>query len=396
MPFDSAAGLFWLLLPVAAASGWLAALRGERRRQTQARHARQRLSPHYFRGINYLLNEQPDKAIEVFIKMLEIESEMVETHLALGNLFRRRGEVDRAIRIHQNLIGNRGLSDEERTLAMLELGMDYMRAGLLDRAEELFKQLLDGGTHIRQSLQQLVDIYQQEQDWNKAIDTARRLEQASGRSLHPMIAHFYCEQAEESWRQRESGRALQFIDTALEVDPKCVRANLMAGRAAEEAGDLPTAVRRYRLIEEQDPDFLTEAMDPLLRCHRELKRMDEFTIYLRGLAEKHNAITPVLLLAELIAEREGIDAALEYLSGALHRRPSVRGLERLVHYALAHAEGRTRDNLLLLKEFVAKLLENKSVYRCSQCGFTGRLLHWQCPGCKNWNTVKPIHGIEGE
>jgi lipopolysaccharide biosynthesis regulator YciM len=395
MPFDSTSILF-LLLPVAAASGWLVALRGERRRQTQARHARRQLSPHYFRGINYLLNEQPDKAIEVFIKMLEIESEMVETHLALGNLFRRRGEVDRAIRIHQNLIGNRGLSDEERTLAMLELGMDYMRAGLLDRAEELFKQLLDSGTHIRQSLKQLVDIYQQEQDWNKAIDTARRLEQLSGRSTHPMIAHFYCEQAEESWRQRDSVRSLQFIDTALEVDPKCVRANLMAGRAAEESGDLQAAVQHYRLIEEQDPDFLPEAMDPLLRCHRELNRMDEFTIYLRGLAEKHSAITPVLLLAELLAEREGIDTALEYLSSALHRRPSVRGLERLAHYALAHAEGRARDNLLLIKEFVAKLLENKSVYRCSQCGFTGRLLHWQCPGCKNWNTVKPIHGIEGE
>ncbi len=393
MLLESVAGLFWLLLPVAAISGWFAARRDQRRQPTPAA---KRLAPDYFKGINYLLNEQPDKAIDVFIKMLDAESETVETHLALGSLFRRRGEVDRAIRIHQNLIARTQLTDEERTLAVLELGMDYMRSGLLDRAEGLFQQLLEAGAHTRQALAQLVDIYQQEQDWDRAVEYARRLESARNKSLRQMIAHFYCEQAEEKLRTGQTANAEQYSNRALEEDPSCVRASLLLGEAALRGGDRELAIRHYQRIERQDEDFIPEAIEPLLQCYRALGRLEECVEYLNQLARKHAGITPVLALAELIAERDGIDSAIEYLTIALRKRPSVRGLDRLVHYTLAGADGRARDNLLLLTEFTSKLLESKSVYRCSTCGFTGKLLHWHCPGCKQWNTVKPIHGIEGE
>ena len=386
-------GLFWLLLPVAAASGWFIARRADARGRSGDSRI---LSPDYFKGINYLLNEQPDKAIEVFIRMIEVESDTVETHLALGNLFRRRGEVDRAIRIHQNLIARNRLSGEERAVAVLELGIDYMRSGLLDRAEGLFQQLLGAGKYMRQALTHLIDIYQQEQDWEKAIDTARRLEKVSGKRLRRMIAHFYCEQAESRWRGGELPRAEELIDKALDEDPNCVRANLMAGQIAMDTDHPGAAIDRYIRIEKQDVDYIAEAIEPMHRCYQALGRVDEFVEYLRHLVGRNAGITPVLALAEQVADRDGIDAALEYLSGALHQRPTVRGLDRLIHYALAHAEGRSRDNLILLKELTSKLLENKSIYRCSQCGFVGRLLHWQCPSCKNWNTVKPIHGIEGE
>jgi lipopolysaccharide biosynthesis regulator YciM len=387
--------LLWLLLPVAAASGWMAARRSYAGRPP-TRRPPIRLSPDYFKGINYLLNEQPDKAIEVFIKMLEVDTETVETHFALGNLFRRRGEVDRAIRIHQNLVARANLTHEERTLAVLELGIDYMRSGLLDRAEVLFQQLIEKGSHVRPALKQLVDIYQQEQDWNKAIEYARRLEKASGKRLQSMISHFICEQAEECCRNRDYDRAQAYIGRALAEDPDCVRANLMAGHISMETGHYEDAIDRFQRIGGQDAEFLSETIQPQLQCHRHLDRVPEFISYLSRLADDHTGITPVLTLTELIAERDGTQAAIDYLSASLHKRPTVRGLDRLVQFVLATADERGRDHLLLLKEFTAKLLEDRAIYRCSQCGFTGKLLHWQCPGCKAWNTVKPIHGIQGE
>src|SRR5713101_7419737 len=185
--------LLWLLLPLAAGSGWLVA------RFDQKRHAAARDLPSaYFKGLNFLLNEQPDKAIEIFIQVLEVNSETVETHLALGNLFRRRGEVERAIRIHQNLIARPTLDREQRTYALLELAQDYFKAGLFDRAENLFLELAEIRAHSEQALRLLLSIYQQEKEWDKAIQTGRRLARVAGKSMDGVIAQYYCEQAEQA------------------------------------------------------------------------------------------------------------------------------------------------------------------------------------------------------
>ena len=180
-------GLFWLLLPLAAGASWWAARRGIAR---VSGAQVDRLRSTYFRGLNYLLNEQPDKAIEVFLQIAEVDSNTIETHLALGNLFRRRGEVDRAIRVHQNLVARPTLNAEQKTSALLELGEDYMRAGLLDRAETLFTDLVGIDARAPSALRHLISIYQQERDWHKAIDHARRLEQATGESQGRMIAQY--------------------------------------------------------------------------------------------------------------------------------------------------------------------------------------------------------------
>lgn len=394
MSFDAIPSLFWFLLPVAAASGWYVGRGSRFRRESEERAPR--LAPDYFKGLNYLLNEQPDKAIEVFIKLLEVESETVETHLALGNLFRRRGEVDRAIRIHQNLIARPTLSKQQRYLALLELGMDYMRSGLLDRAEALFQELLEVNLHTVPALRHLVEIYQQEQDWNAAIAYARKLEGATGESMSNVIAHYYCEQAEQARREGNPRQASELIKRALAVDRRCVRASLLEGEMALEAGRPKAAIRSFQRVAQQDPSYLPEAIPPLRRCYRELDDMDGFSAYLRRLVDEHNAITPVLVLTEMIAQSQGVDEAILYLGGELRKRPSVRGLQRLVEYAIGQAQGMVRDNLLIVQDFISKLLENRPIYRCSHCGFTGKTLHWQCPGCKYWNTVKPIHGIEGE
>ena len=380
-----------LLLPVAALSGWWAA-----RRSTRQSGGGALLHPDYFRGLNFVLNEQPDKAIEVFVKMLEVDSETVETHLALGNLFRRRGEVDRAIRIHQNLIARPSLSRDYRSMALLELGMDYMRSGLLDRAEGLFTELVEIGAHTQAALRQLLVIYQQEKDWDNAIHTARRLGSSSGERFEPMIAQFHCEQASEHFAAGRDKEGRDCLRRALNIDPKCVRSSLMEAQLAQDSGRTKAAIKAYRRTELQDPEYLPDVIAPLGRCYRELDQLDEFMKYLRDMIDRHGGITPLLSLTDLIAEREGEAAAIKFISTELRRRPTVRGVNRLVEYAMNKASGEALEDLRTIRELTSSLIEERPIYRCNRCGFDAKRLHWQCPSCKNWNTVKPVHGVEGE
>lgn len=384
--------LIWLL-PIAAGISWWLGRRSVRVSETDNLRS---IHPEYFKGLNYVLNEQPDKAIEVFIKMLEVDSETVETHLALGNLFRRRGEVDRAIRIHQNLIARPTLNREQRALALLELGMDYMRSGLLDRAESLFKELVETGSHSVQAFSQLLDIYQQEKDWENAINIARKLEFASGETLNAVIAQFYCEKAEELRLSGQEKSAKENLRKALSIDPFCVRASLIEAEELYENGKFKQALAAYQRVESQDPEYLSEAVKPMLNCYRNLDKVDEYMQYLQVIVDKYGGITSMLMLAELIAEQEGEDAATRFITSELKKRPTVRGVNRLIEYALAQAQGGARENLISIKDLTGKLLENRSIYKCRQCGFDAKSLHWQCPSCKNWSTVKPVHGVEGE
>jgi lipopolysaccharide biosynthesis regulator YciM len=384
--------LFWLLLPIAAASGWIVARRGTRAVQGDC----SRLSPEYFQGLNHLLNEQPDKAIEVFVRMLDVDSETVETHLALGNLFRRRGEVERAIRIHQNIFTESELSREQRTQGLLELGRDYMRAGLLDRAESLFLELCEVRAHGVTALRLLLDIYQQEKDWEKAIVTARRLEKESGRPCDALVAHYLCELAEQAQRRHDLERALVLADQSLATDGACVRASLMKGGLHEAQGDLEAALAAYREVERQDPAFLAEVVEPLARCYRGLGREAGMARHLADLLERHNVVSIVLAQAELLRRERGDGEAVDFLTERLRRCPSVRGMKRLIELNLPYCVGEARERLEIIADIAARLLAEKPIYRCHDCGFTGRALHWQCPSCKHWNTVKPIQGVEGE
>lgn len=384
--------LLFLLLPLAALSGWWLG-----RRQGRAQREEGGVLPgRYLKGLNYLLNEQPDKAIDLFIEMLDVDSDTVETHLALGSLFRRRGEVDRAIRIHQNLIARPTLSKEQRALALAELGQDYMRAGLLDRAETLFQELVESSSHRYTALRQLRDIYEQEKDWDKAIDVIRRLEQITGKGMRDIVAQYYCEKAEQAHRQGENTEARKRLRRALAEDRQCVRASLLEGRIAAETGDWRGAVKAYLRVAEQDPDYLPEVVEPLSRAYRELGRMDEMVSFLRRNLAEHGGISLMLALAERIRQDQGDAVAADFIKEYLKERPSVRGMDRLIELHLASTPDPIREKLQVLKDVTDQLIANKPVYKCQQCGFTGRTLHWHCPGCKSWNTVKPIHGVEGE
>ena len=383
----------FLLLPLAALSGWLV---GRRERQKTTLRLDGEIPLSYIRGLNYLLNEQPDKAIDVFIQLLDVNSDTVETHLALGSLFRRRGEVDRAIRIHQNLIARPTLNAEQRMHALNELGQDYMRAGLLDRAEALFSELIETGPHTITALQQLIDIYQQEKDWEKAVEIARKLAVKMGKSQDNVIAHYYCELAEQELRANETHKALKFVKKALNTDHNCARASILEGEIEHQLGDVKAAIRAYRRVEDQDGDYLPEIIEPLTNCYRELHRTDEMLVYLREINGRQGGISVMLTLAELIREKQGDTAAAEFIAQQLQSRPSVRGMDRLIDLALKLIKGPGQEKLEVLKRVTTQLLVNNPVYKCDICGFSGKTLHWQCPGCKSWNTVKPIQGVEGE
>jgi lipopolysaccharide biosynthesis regulator YciM len=385
--------LLFMLLPVAAFSGWVL---GRRRSERTSGARVSELSTSYFRGLNYLLNEQQDKAIEVFLQLAEINRDTVETHLALGNLFRRRGEVDRAIRVHQNLIARPNLSQDEKTVALLELGEDYMRAGLLDRAETLFADLVAMDALAPSALKHLIAIYQHERDWGKAIEHARRLELVTGDSQGAVIAQFHCELADHARAQGSRDEARAHVADAFAVEPQCVRASMILGHIEAASGDLPAAIKAFERVADLDIDYVPEILSPLLDCYARAQRMQRAEEFLLGIAERYQGVSPVLALARLYATTRGEAAAVEFLNRILRQRPSVRALMALIDVNLHTAHGEARENFLILRDLTRQLIEGKAMYRCNRCGFGAKAHHWQCPSCKSWGTVRPIHGVVGE
>jgi len=378
--------LLWLLLPLAAASGWLAA------RIEQRRHASKSLDlpSAYFKGLNFLLNEQPDKAIEIFIRVLEVNSETVETHLALGNLFRRRGEVERAIRIHQNLIARPTLDKEQRSQALLELGQDYFKAGLFDRAENLFLELAEIRQHSEQALTLLRHIYQQEKEWEKAVNVTRKLARVSGRNLDNVIAHYYCELAEQMFAKKNFVIARAYLKQALDSDPNNLRASILLGDIEAEEGNLHDAIRAWRQVEQQDAHYLGEVAGRIADGFRRLHDDQGLYDYFHTALQRHGGVALALTFADIVQARDGAEAAQKFVVDWLRRKPSVHGLHRLLSLNVERAKESARPDLLLLRGIIEELRAQHLGYACNQCGFRGKSLHWLCPGCNRWNTIKPV------
>jgi lipopolysaccharide biosynthesis regulator YciM len=385
--------LLWLLLPIAAWSGYLLGRRGSERSSGERFS---QLSQTYFSGLNYLLNEQPDKALEVFLKIAELDSDTFETQLALGNLFRRRGETDRAIRLHQDLFSRPKLSGEQRTIALLELGEDYMRAGLLDRAEALYTDLLAIDQYAVAALRHLISIYQQERDWNRAIEMARRLRQIAGDATAPLMAQFFCELAEPARARGEHDEARRLAREALAVDARCVRAHILLGRLARSAGQLQVAAEHFEKAAEIDPDFLSEIVGELLEAYGELDAGERAREFLETMMGRDRGVAALLARSAMIERTEGVGKAVGFLADRLHQRPSVRGVLKVMDLSFPAESGERVEAIGLVRELLHRLLDRKPGYRCSRCGFSPRALHWQCPSCKSWASIKPVHGVAGE
>ncbi|MFN2334646.1 MAG: lipopolysaccharide assembly protein LapB [Wenzhouxiangellaceae bacterium] len=386
---------WWLLialLPVAAWSGWSLAV--YRHRKDARRHTHS-ISSNYFRGLNYLLNEQPDKAIGVFLKLAEINRETVETHLALGNLFRRRGEVDKAIRFHRHIMTRPNLSEEHRLAALLELGEDYMRAGLLDRAEGLFSELAGQGMRSEVAIRSLLSIYEQEKDWARAIVQARALSQVTEQETASLIAQLYCERAAEAWNDGAIDAARRHLAAARKSQPECARSYLIEGDIQAADQNWESAARAYQTACELEPDIVVLAIENLTRCFAETDRQPAFLDWLAKLGERSSTTAPVLASAHL-RWRQDPSAAIEFMIENLRARPTVRGLYLLLLLMDKSDRGLDGIDPEVLRQLMLRLLSDQPRFRCKQCGFSGQAWHWQCPSCRQWETTKPITGVLGE
>jgi lipopolysaccharide biosynthesis regulator YciM len=383
--------LVFALLLVAAASGWWLGWR-----QGSLRSGRGKgLSGSYFQGLNYLLNEESDKAIEIFLQLAEINQETIEIHLALGKLFRRRGEMDKAIRYHKHIISRPGLTAEQRTQALVELGEDYMQAGLLDRAERLFTELAEHERDEPGSAPQLLAIYQQEKDWSKAIEQARRLGSVDREHSAHLMSHFHCELAERAIEQGDLERAQQALRQARHHKPQSVRARLIEARLAQSVGAWQEALILYQSACELDPEALMLSAAAMEEGYRALGRLEDWQGWLEQFATTTTVLTPVLLLARLQAEQDP-RVAVQSLLARLEERPTVRGLEQLMSIVGSHHTNLDLVSPQLIGEVMQRLLREQPRYRCRQCGFSSSTHHWQCPSCRSWSSTRLISGVWGE
>ena len=389
---DMMSEVLFLLLPLAALSGWLVARTAYKKKLIKKQSCN--YEPEYYKGLNFLLNEQPDKAIDVFINLLEVDTETVETHLALGSLFRKRGEVDRAIRIHQNLIARPSLNQEQRANALLELGQDYMNAGLYDRAENLFSELYESGKLQKKALENLREIYQQEKVWDKCLSIAKKLESISDKNLGNEIAHYYCEISEEAFRKGDSNAASENIRKAKQADPSSVRASMM--EAARQAGsnNCGKALKLYTQIIENDPMFIPEIIESVVSCYKQLNNIDELASYLDKLFKKTRHSSVLRARVNLISQQQGNRAALEYLQQQLLENPKLQNLQLLIQLQMTSENRFEQDLLPVFSDVINEEISARAAYSCRRCGFAAKTLHWQCPGCRSWGTIKPAPGQE--
>jgi len=383
--------LFWLLLPVAAASGWFAARSSFKKQQSGTGSDCPQKG--YFKGLNYILNEQPDKAIEVFVEMVQVDSETVETHLALGNLFRKRGEVDRAIRIHQNLIARPTLNVSQRAHALVELGQDYMSAGLLDRAENIFCELVENSRYKALALRYLKDIYQSEKEWDNAIKVLRRMSDLPRTVRNKTIAQYYCELAEQARETGDVPLVKRHLKQAIGVDPQCARASMLQGELEWESGNVKNALRCYERFISQSPELSDEVIERVYDCHQQLNSVKKFLADLRRLPEA--AVGPVTRRVGLRLHSNTDDekSYRDAIYAALEDHPSLSLTENWLELLSESKEIDSPAELHKLLSVITRLADEDEGYRCQHCGYVAKSLHWLCPSCKHWDSTIPINAI---
>jgi lipopolysaccharide biosynthesis regulator YciM len=382
---------WWLVgFPIFFGLGWLAARIDIKHLVRDSRA----LPVSYFKGLNFLLNEQPDKAIEAFIEVVKVDPETVELHFALGSLFRRRGEYDRAIRMHQHLLERADLGGEQRAAALFELGQDYLKAGILDRAEDVFQKLSDG-THAADARRFLLEIFQQEKEWQKAAAMAKRLESETGESRARQISHFLCELAAMEMTHSRHAAARAHLEAALESNRKCVRASLQLGDLESASGNPDRAIEHWKRIESQDPAYLALAAQRLLEAQRAAGKLEEGLTLLIGYLERYPSLDLLDVVFQSTLESKGPEAAYKLVRDELRRNPTLLGLDRLLEAQIVGtANPERRRDLELVRNLVHSHTRRLARYRCENCGFKARQFHWLCPACGGWETYPPRRSEE--
>ena len=368
-------------------------------------------SPNYYQGLNYLLNEEPDRAVAPFLEDLEVNNDTLETHLALGGLLRRRGELDKAVVVHENILANTQLKPESILRVQLELARDYLLAGLLDRAEDLLlnlnKQLSEEHPSRfmsdlrRQGRKLIIEIYEREKEWHRAIEIGEMLAVGDDTEKYERsISHYYCEFAEECLKDNKVDIARQAISDAIGHDASNARVSLVLGTLELNEGCYTEAIRALKRIKNQDPVYVPESLEPLVAAYagEDLGKdsKDELRDYLFECLDVTPSISIVLTLAVHLREEQGDESVAKFIANYLKKNPTIRGLSQLIDLHIDNTHGVSKQNLLILRSFAEALVADKPAYRCKSCGFDGKKMRWHCPSCKEWGTIEPIFGLEGE
>ncbi|CAN7500248.1 lipopolysaccharide assembly protein LapB [Pseudoduganella sp. LjRoot289] len=377
--------LWWLLgMPIFFGLGWVAARVDIRQLVSESRT----LPRGYFKGLNFLLNDQPDKAIDAFIEIVRLDPETADMHFALGNLFRRRGETERAIRVHQNLLSRPDLPAEQKAHAEFELGMDYLKAGLLDRAEETFKRLVDTqyGVQARRSL---LEIFQREKEWPRAIEAAVGLQESGAGARQKEISQFYCEMAQDALVHIHPEEALQLLEQALQADRTSVRATILVGDAQLAQGDVEAALATWRRVEQQSVPHVALVAQRIMDGYRKVGRPQEGVSLLKSYLEQASSIDLLEVVFKAVIELEGVDAAKELVSAELRRTPTLLGLDKLLEARMMDAPAALLSELSMVKGLVHGYTQKLARYQCGNCGFKAKQYYWHCPGCSKWESYPP-------
>jgi lipopolysaccharide biosynthesis regulator YciM len=388
MPTESTfllAGLFLLL----AAAGWALGRFGEHDEE----NAPPPLNVDYLKGLNFLLNEQTDQALEHFLEMVRVDDKTIETHFALGSLFRRRGEVDRAIRIHQNIIARPDLAAEQRDQALFSLAKDYLHAGLLDRAEKLFVRLSQGSRYQVQALESLCRIYEQEKEWQKAIDAGQQLETLGGRSLALQIAHYYCELAEEGAASKDYAAARRYVKKAQAGRPRTMRGALTRAHIARETNDHKTAIRLYHRIIDEHTYLIAEALPEIVATYEKDGSTSGLDKVLRSMLDKNPDMRSLVAYTAIVNNITDIPIIDECVESYLLDEPTLSEFVDL--HIFSQGNGATQTEALSkVRSALSKLASATPRYQCQECGFSSQRLLWQCPSCRNWETQRPASRVQ--
>lgn len=388
---------WWLLiLPLFFILGWVAARVDIKQLISESTT----LPAAYFKGLNFLINDKHSKAVEAFTEAIHVNSDSLELHFALGGLFRRTGETDRAINMHLNLLEKKELTDNQKDAVKAELAQDYLKAGLFDRAEELFKDLKDQ-RYRQPALHALLEIYVREREWLQAIETATELERLSGIPFRIEIAQYYCELAMNAIIDQQPDQVRLHLADALDSNKKCIRANILLGDLEIQSGSHAAAISHWKRIEFQDPEYLGLVATKLLHSYNAIEKTADGIALLNSYLENYKLPSLMSALYEATIEEEGADSAAKLARKELIRKPSLQTLDQLLQArALSHDKraSKNSDDIQLMQQTVRNAIGNRAAYHCDQCGFRAKQYHWQCPACNAWESLpsEPSDAISRE
>lgn len=357
-----------------------------------------RLNRDYYHGLGSLLNNKADEAVESFIRALEINTDTIPAYLALADLFRRKGEYDRAIEMHKTLLARTDLLHEDFVRIQLSLAKDYQAVGLYERAEGLLQSVISDNPRDAQrhtARRQLAKLYERQQEWELALKTALKLPDSQRADIAHEMAHYACELA----AQAEAALAIDtesWLKQALRIDPACVRANLMWANQRIQKHAWRGAIKHLKAVVDQDPRMVPETLPGLSTCFAELSNTQGYIAYLDQCISKSPAASLWIARAKIIAEQQGAQQAEAFMLDALRKHPSLSGFDYLLALKIEQSDAQEREHLSVLRELTSQLLYTKPRYQCHQCGFHSKQLHWQCPSCQSWDTTRLIQGLEGE